>query len=152
MRGAKLVNGHVRITCVWSWFLRAAHAHSLHSTARAFVSFSKGENPGFSGFYPPGVSGRLATWVRRSTASLHYLVPCTARFFSDFFTIRNSITNFLTKLVSWDGLCSLSGVWSSAIYNASAAQEESHFYPSRTSYQALQTATIERTVTQNEKK
>ena len=35
----------------------------------------KENTPGFPGFYPPGVSGRLVTWVRRSIASLHYLVP-----------------------------------------------------------------------------
>ena len=38
-RGAKMVNGDVQITCVWSCVLRAAHAHSLHSSAQTFVSF-----------------------------------------------------------------------------------------------------------------
>ena len=39
MRGPKWVNGNARITCVWPCVLRAAHAHPLRLSARAFVSF-----------------------------------------------------------------------------------------------------------------
>ena len=106
---------------------------------------AKEKTPGFSFFHPARVSGRLATWVRRSIAPLRYLVHFTAgpdsktRFFR-FFTIRNLIANFHIKMVSWYGLCPLSGVecGSSAIYDASAVDEKKSFLPvlqSRTSYQ-----------------